>query len=696
MAERDLLLEIGCEEMPARFVEGGMKQLEEKLNHWFDGHRITYGSIRTYATPRRLAVIIEKVADRQADVEEEVRGPAKRIAVDEEGNWTKAALGFARKQGVSAEELQLDEHKGETYVFARKFQRGLPTVDLLKEELSEVLGNIHFPKTMRWGDRRTRFIRPVRWLVCLFGQESVSVQWAGVTASNRTRGHRFLGEEITLDTPSDYVDALRNEWVLVDVKERRDEIRNQLKRMEEEHGWNIPIDEGLLNEVTHLVEYPTALFGRFEESFLELPAAVLITTMREHQRYFPVEDQNGHLLPYFVTVRNGDHRSLDIVAKGNEKVLSARLADARFFYEEDQKLSIEKAVSKLDQVVYFEDLGTIGDQVRRIRHLVKELAEWLDLKKEERTNLFRAAEICKFDLSTLMVDEFPELSGVMGEEYAIKAGENPEVARGIMEHHYPRFSSDQLPEGMIGSLISLADKMDAVVSAFAIGIQPTGSQDPYGLRRRASGVVQIMVGQGWNEITLTEIIDLCLNRLEMDGWLKREKEEVKKELISFFTLRMKALLQEENIRYDLIDAVLESDISRPRMVLDKAKVLTEEVEKESFKTIVEGFSRAANLAAKGDPDAKIDGDLLEKWSERKLFAAIKTASERFESARNNQDAREMFEAISKLATVIHDFFDEVLVMADDEVTRQNRLALLREIDRLTSGFAAFNKIVFAS
>lgn len=696
MAERDLLVEIGLEEMPARFIEGGMKQLEDKLTAWLDEKRIGHGLARTYATPRRLAVVVEAVADRQTDVEEEVRGPAERIAVAEDGSWTKAAQGFARKQGISVDQLQLQEHKGENYVFAKKHEKGQETSTLLYEGLAEVLGSIHFPKSMRWGSRRTRFIRPIRWLVCLYGEDSVPVEWAGVTADNRTWGHRFLGGETQLTAPSDYVGALREQSVWVDVEERREEIRKQLRQLEQQHGWNIPVDEKLLDEVTHLVEIPTAFYGTFHESFLELPAAVLITSMREHQRYFPVESRDGQLLPYFVSVRNGDDRSLDKVAQGNEKVLSARLADARFFYEEDRKLPIEEAVRKLDDVVYFENLGTVGDQVERIRYLVAEWAQRLSLDEATRAILSRAAEISKFDLSTLMVDEFPELSGVMGAEYAAKAGEQTEVARAVLEHHYPRFTGDRLPEGIVGTLISLADKMDAVVSAFAVGIQPTGSQDPYGLRRRASGVVHILAGRDLGNLSLDRLLDDCLQRLETDDWLQREQQQVKEELLHFFRLRLKTLLQEKGIRYDVIDAVLASDIAYPQLVLERAQVLTENVAKEEFKSVVEAFSRVANLSAKGDPEAKVNGDLLDLWAERELYAAITSAARSFASAEEQQDAQGMFEAIAQLAPVIHRFFDDVLVMAEDKATRNNRLSLLRDIDRLTHRFADFNKIVFAS
>ncbi|PTM59469.1 glycine--tRNA ligase subunit beta [Desmospora activa] len=696
MSERDWLLEIGCEEIPARFVEGGLKQLREKTVTWLKEKRIAHGEVNAYATPRRFTLLIKGVAAKQEDIAAEVRGPAKRIAMDEDGFWTKAAQGFARKQGVDVTGLALKEYKGETYVFALKHEEGKETDSLLQEELPTVLNSIHFPKAMRWGSGRTRFIRPVRWLVCLWGEEVVPVSWAGVTAGRQTRGHRFLGAAVDLDHPASYVETLRQQHVMVDAMERQALIRSQLEQLEQQHGWTIPVDPDLLDEVTYLVETPTALFGRYDEAYLSLPPAVLITTMREHQRYFPVEGADGKLLPYFVTVRNGDDHALVTVAKGNEKVLSARLADARFFYEEDQKLPIATAVAKLDQVVYYEELGTIGDQVRRIRAGVQEMAARLQLSEAEVAQLARAAEICKFDLSTQMVYEFPELSGLMGRDYAVKAGEDQQVADAIEEYHYPRFAGDRLPTGTIGTLISIADKMDAVVSAFAIGIQPTGSQDPYGLRRRAAGVIHILAERGWSPLTLSALIDLTLQKLTADGWVKRSEEEVRAELESFFRLRVKALLQEAEIRYDIIDAVLAAGVDQPKLVLDKARTLATRVNAEEFKTVVEGFSRAANLAKQGTDESTVDSGRFETPAEHALWNAIQETRETFATAAADRDTERMLDALSELAPSIHTFFEDVLVMAEDEAVRRNRLALLREINDIVGRYAAFNQLVFAS
>lgn len=695
MNKKDLLLEIGCEEIPARFVDDAVKQLGEKVAAWLTSHRIAYESYVTYATPRRLTVWVKQVAERQEDMNDEVKGPAARIAQTPEGTWSKAAEGFARKQGVSVEQLQLKEFKGETYVFAQIHQPGGHTVDELSKSIHEVFQSLHFPKTMRWGSNRTRFIRPVRWLVCLFGEEMVPVEWAGVTASNKTRGHRFLGSEVELASPAQYVEELRKQYVIVDVEERRELILSQLRQLEEINNWAIPVDPDLLDEVTHLVEYPTALSGSFNQEFLSLPKAVLITTMREHQRYFPVETKEGELLPHFVTVRNGNDQGLEYVAKGNEKVLHARLADARFFYEEDLKLPIEKAVSKLDQIVYQEELGSMGQRVRRIREIALGLGKQMHLDENELKLLSRAAQICKFDLATQMVNEFPELEGIMGKDYALHAGEQPEVAQAVYEHHLPRSAGDEVPTSTAGAILSLADKIDTIASSFGIGIQPTGSQDPYGLRRRAAGVIQILLQEEWSSISLVRLWQLALDELETAGLLKVDRAEVENDLHQFFALRLKAVMQEEQIRYDVIDAVLAAGIEQPSFLLKKAQVLMDQVEREAFKQEVEGFTRVANLAAKAGDTELYKPGLIEP-AELALIRALDEASKELDTARKQKDPAAMYTALAQMTPEIHTFFDKVMVMVEDAQVRNNRLALLREITNLVKQFASFELLVFPS
>jgi glycyl-tRNA synthetase beta chain len=693
MSERDLLLEIGCEEVPARFIDGAVQQLGDKVSAWLTENRIQHGAVKTYATPRRLTVLIHAVAEKQADKEEEVRGPAARIAKTPDGGWSKAAEGFARKNGLTVDQLTLKEVKGETYVFAQLHQPGEETVAQLLKGLPEVISSLHFPKTMRWNDR-TRFIRPVRWLVCLFGEEVVPVEWAGLKAGNLTRGHRFLGQEIALSTPERYVEDLRGQYVLADVEERRNLILSQLRQLEETHNWKIPVDEGLLDEVTHLVEYPTAFYGTFSAEYLAVPREVLITTMREHQRYFPVEDRSGQLLPFFVAVRNGDSNGLENVAKGNEKVLRARLADARFFYDEDLKLPIEEANAKLANIVYQEELGSVGDRIGRIGEVARILAEQGGLPVD-RSKLDRAAAICKFDLATQMVGEFPELEGIMGSHYALAHGEDAEVAKAIHEHYLPRFSGDDVPQHLLGGLIGLADKMDAIAASFGIGIQPTGSQDPYGLRRKAAGIVQILLSPSFQSLSLTALIKAAVDQLAQAGLLKVERLEVERDLLQFFALRLKAVMQEMEIRYDVIEAVLGGELSYPAFIIRKAQVLMDQLDRDAFKLEVEGFTRVANLAAKAD-DTAVTADLFADPAEHSLYEALNRAKTEWERAKENDDPSALYHALIIMVPEIHQYFDQVMVMVDDETVRKNRLALLREITSLTSAFAAFEHVVFPS
>ncbi len=690
---KDLLLEIGCEEIPARFVDTAVSQLGEKLAEWLEENRISYGEYQTFATPRRLAVRISDVNDYQEDMYEEVKGPAERIARQADGTWSKAAEGFARKQGISAEQLTIKEVKGESYVFANIHYRGNRTKELLLKGIPSVLSHLHFPKTMRWNSR-VRFIRPVRWLMCLFGDEVIPFSWAGLTAGNQSEGHRFLGSSVFVSDAKEYEQVLEKQYVQVDIYQRKKRILKQLRKLEKQQGWVIPVDEGLLNEVTHLVEYPTALYGRFEEEFLRLPREVLVVTMREHQRYFPVEDQQGQLLPFFVTVRNGDDRYLETVAKGNEKVLRARLADARFFFEEDLKVSLEEAVQKLNQIVYQDELGSLGDRVERIQQLAGTLAKSIHLSLSEKELLKRAAQICKFDVATQMVSEFPELEGVMGRTYALHAGEEKKVAQAVYEHHLPRSSGDASPTLRIAGLLSLADKMDAIVSSFGIGIQPTGSQDPYGLRRKAAGIIQILLEEEYHQLSLVQLWQKALNQLEQVGLLKIGRSDVNNELHAFFALRLRTILQEMEIRYDIIDAVLKPDLSYPVRIVEKANVLMKQIGRDSFKHEVEGFTRVANLAAKAQSD-QLDPSLFEEEAEHMLARSLQEATKKYEQAKLQKDVQEMYNALASMTPEIHQFFDQVMVMVEEEAVRNNRLALLKKITQCTGQFADFDRIVFA-
>lgn len=690
---KDLLFEIGLEEVPARFIRSAMDQLKERTEKWLNDSVINHGEIHAYATPRRLAVLVKDVAEKQEDVHEEVKGPSRKIALDENGQWSKAALGFARSQGADPEQFTFKEVGGTEYIYVSKSTTGVETSAVLADGLLGILQAMTFPKNMRWGSYDFKFVRPIRWLVALFGSDIVDIEITGVKSGNVTRGHRFLGKDTVVATASDYVEALRAEHVIVDVKEREALISSQIAELAKSKDWNIAVKDDLLEEVLFLVEVPTALFGTFDESFLNIPQDVLITSMREHQRYFPVLNNEGSLLPYFVTVRNGGTVALDTIAKGNEKVLRARLSDAKFFYEEDQKMPIKDALSKLESIVFHEELGTVGDKVRRIRRLADMLAAKLELGTSSAEEVSRTAEICKFDLVTQMVYEFPELQGVMGEDYARKAGESDGVSRAIFEHYQPRFAGDAVPASMVGSIVSIADKMDTIAGCFSIGIIPTGSQDPYALRRQAAGIVQIVL-EHQLPIQLSDIFEAALEVHENMGTLKRSAQEIRKDLYEFFGLRVKKTLS-DSLRYDVVDAVIAAGYDDVVSVVSRGTALMEVLNTQSdFKTTVESFNRVSNLAAKASSE-KVRSDLFQEEAEKNLYTAWQSVSEGYRQLLAERNSAKALELLGSLKSSITGFFDSVMVMAEDEQVRANRLALLAVIDQDLKRFADFSKLVWA-
>ena len=685
MTKRDLLLEIGMEEIPARYVVQSMEQLEEKVKQLLTQQSIGFGAVESFSTPRRLAVLIKDVDEKQKDLKEEVRGPSKKVALDAEGNWTKAAIGFTRGQGKTVDDIYFKEVKGVEYVFVEKFTPGKDTLEVLKQ-LKDLILSITFPKQMRWGDLDIRYIRPIRWIVALFGDTVIPIDIANVSSSNETFGHRFLGEKITLNEPKEYKEKLLAKYVICDYHERRDAIFNQLKHLEHDMGWKIPVDPDLLDEVTNLVEYPTVLYGKFDEKFLQLPKEVLITTMKEHQRYFPVTDSNHKLLPYFVTVKNGDHNNLEIIAKGNEKVLKARLQDAVFFYEEDQKLSIEMALNKLKAVLYHDEIGTYKEKLERIRSLADTISQFVGIQDEEREDTLRAAEICKFDLVTQMVGEFPELQGFMGEQYAKYHGEKESVAKAINEHYMPRSSDGDLPETVPGAIVALSDKLDTLASLFAIGVIPTGSEDPYSLRRQATGVVQILEQFGWN-IDLTALLSSAVKLTA--NFAKKGNAEIVQDLLHFFRLRFKHLLSEKGIRYDIIDGVLASPITSVKAVMKKAEIINARKGMEGFKEDLEALSRIINISAKAVKAGEIDTELFENDAETALFNEYVQLKNMSASA----DEETFYNLLEGMRPVINDYFDRTMVMAEEEKIRKNRLSLMKELADIICDYCHFQHIV---
>ncbi|RYI31486.1 glycine--tRNA ligase subunit beta [Bacillus infantis] len=688
MAKRDLLLEIGLEEMPARFVTDSINQLASKVEKWLEEKKVPHGGISAFSTPRRLAVLVKDVSETQEDIHEETKGPARKIAQNEAGEWSKAAVGFSRGQGMDVDDIYFKEINGIEYAHVNKFIKGAETASILPE-LKDIAESLTFPKNMRWADRDMRYVRPIKWIMALFGQDVIPFEIAGVPASNWTLGHRFLGEKVELTEPAEYEKSLLGQFVLVNAEERKSGIRSQIERLAEENNWVIPVDEDLLEEVTNLVEYPTALFGKFEEEFLEIPEEVLITSMKEHQRYFPVKSAEGKLLPYFVTVRNGDHNHLEQVAKGNEKVLRARLADAAFFYQEDQKMDIESALQKLGSIVYHEEIGTLAEKVERVRKLANELAESLSLNPEEKKTVDRAAEISKFDLVSQMVYEFPELQGFMGEKYAAQKGEDAAVAKAINEHYMPRNAEDSAPESNEGAVLAVAEKLDTISSFFAIGMIPSGSQDPYALRRQAAGIVQILAVKGW-KLELEEVIKKSLALVKESGVGKKEEEQVYDELLSFFKLRIKHTLQERSIRYDIIDAVLSGKIGSMASLIKRAEVLNAHKGEDGFKESMEALSRVLNIASKAEHPAAVDQGLFENKEETELYSRFLEVSAKIG---NGVEEEEYYMLLVSMRPEIGAYFENTMVMADNTALKENRLSMMAEIASLIQAFAKVNEIV---
>lgn len=690
-----LLLEIGLEEVPARFMRDAVTQLEQKTKQWLDDARIDYERVHTYATPRRLAVFIVQIGAKQADVTEEVRGPSQKAALGEDGQWSKAALGFARGQGVDPDELFYKDVNGVQYVFASKHTAGVDTATLLPDALQHIIQSLSFPKTMRWGNNETKFIRPIRWLVALHDDQIVPLQIADLSADRVTRGHRFLGEQrVVLDKADQYVQLLREQYVYVDIEERKQLIVQQIEQIGAEHGWSVPIEEELLEEVLFLVEYPTALYGSFEAEFLDIPQQVLITSMREHQRYFPVLNSAGELQPYFITVRNGNDVSLEQVAKGNEKVLRARLSDARFFYQEDQQLAIDDALLRLNKVTFQEELGSIGDKVKRVETIAAHLAAYFQLDEATSDKIARASKICKFDLVTQMVNEFPELQGVMGEDYALKANEDSDVARAINEHYQPRFSGDNSPASIVGAIVSIADKIDTITGCFLVGIVPTGSHDPYALRRQAAGIIQTLRDHQLM-CPPSVLFNIVLNVYKEAGLLKKERDVIRQELYDFLLLRVKNLLA-GHVRYDVADALLAQGYDHISALLKRGIALMayiEQTDEQQLKADFESFVRVMRIAAQSEQD-DIDPDLFTEQVEHELLKVYQSVAPIYKQHLNEGNAGEALRELGKLQVPINRFFEQVMVMVDDEQVKQNRLALLFNIAKLFRSFADFQKIVW--
>lgn len=665
---KDLLFEIGAEEIPAGFMPnilGQLKQLAEtKLN---DAH-LPFESIATYGTPRRLALIVKGLTDTSAEISERHKGPSASIAYDADGNATKAAIGFARGKGLDVADLVVEDG----YIYAETKTAGVPAKDIVTDMLPQLITGLNFPKSMHWGNLDAKFVRPVRWLVALLDEEVIPVEFATVKSGNVTRGHRFLGaDEITIKNASSYVDTLKENFVMVDQDARRELISKQLHDMAASKNASIVWDDDLLEEINYLIEWPTALCGGFEESYLALPDAAIITPMKDHQRYFPLVGQDGKLLPMFLTVRNGSDHSIEVVQAGNERVLRARLDDAKFFFNEDRKKPLIDRQDGLTKIVFQEGLGNLADKTERLLKLGRVFGEECGLHEDAVVVLERATELAKTDLTTGMVTEFTELQGVMGKEYALLDGESPEVAEAIFEQYLPRFAGDVLPQTEAGKVLSIIDKVDNIVATFSRGLIPTGSQDPYALRRQTIGILNILLGSEWN-ISLRPIFKASMELLNVPA---EKQDELLDQVEEFFTLRLKNIFLDREVPHHVIDLLLsnnELSVADVEGLVNAllANRIDEDVE------LVQAYTRMYNLV-KDVEYTGVNSDLLKEDAEKALFEAASKASEVSSAAWEAGDYDAVVAVPATLVPAINKFFEDVMVMDKDEAIKANRLQLVR-------------------
>lgn len=711
-----LLFEIGTEEIPAKFMPGILKQLKELAAAKMQELRIPFEDITVYGTPRRMAFIADGVAETQADVVVEAKGPSVKIAYVS-GAPSKAAQGFARGQGVDVKDLVVRDN----YVYAVKHLAGQPVVELLPGLLMDILTSLSFPKTMRWADYEFRFVRPIRWMVALFGDQIIPVEICGVKSGKFSMGHRFMQQSLkaaaesqgllsaalskvgnkvysalagvkgAVEIPSagDYKKVMYDNFVMVDQDERRALILQQIKDLAAQNGGEAEINEDLLEEVNYLVEWPTALCGKFEEKFLSLPKECIITPMREHQRYFPVLDEDGNLLNKFITVRNGGSEHLDIVTHGNERVLRARLSDAEFFFNEDRATKLEDRLEKLKTVSFQEGLGNMYDKSERLVKMAEMLRFAINTPVDEE-ELRRCALLCKTDLVTGMVIEFTELQGVMGREYALLDGEKPEVATGIFEHYLPRFAGDALPATTIGRIVGIGDKLDNICATFSRGLAPTGSQDPYALRRQALGVINILLDANYH-ISLAKIIAGTLYLLDIKP---EETGKLVPQIMEFFKQRLRNLLMDQGIRYDVIDAVF-ADKRNDDMVdlAVRCKALAAYVEAGNAEPLVQVSVRVSNLCKKIEKEVAISGALFKDESENKLHEVVAAVSKEIIPEIVLYDYAAVLKAGEKVIEPVNTFFDKVMVMDEDENVKNNRLAMLEEVRGIVNAVGDLSLLV---
>lgn len=685
---KDYLFEIGTEEMPAHVVAKSVKQLADRTGKFLKDNGLSFKNIKTFSTPRRLTILVQELAEKQADIDEIKKGPSKKIALDKDGNWSKAAEGFVRGQNMSVDDIYFQKIKDVEYAYIHVKKEGKKATEILLG-MDQIVKELAFPTKMRWGNYDLEFVRPIHWIVSLFGSEIIPVKILDIVAGRKTYGHRFLGESLVLATSDDYESALKSQFVIADANQRKNMILSQINSLCEKNNWQVKIDSGLLEEVTNLVEYPTIFSGSFNEKYLNIPKEVLITSMKDNQRYFEVYDHEGTLINHFIAIRNGNSDYLDNVIAGNEKVLVARLDDAQFFYDEDKKYPLSHFVEKLSSVSFHDKIGSMAEKMLRVKLIGEYIGKKINLSSSELADLDRAADIYKFDLVTNMVGEFAELQGIMGTHYAELAGERKAVSQAIKESYLPSSADGDLPITKIGSLLSIADKLDTIIAFFGAGMIPNSSNDPYALRRSAYGIVRILINQSWN-ISIEDALKDIIALLKGKTVAKLPNDEATQAEISDFIInRVKQLLQVKKYSYDVIDTVLASNQQNVANILSIADILQENHDDSKFKKVVESLTRIANILKKADfsEAGQINPDLFENNSEKALYDKINLLLDK------SLDVKTLYSEFVQLQPVIDEYFDSNMILDKNEAVKINRLSQLKLIDKLALEFGDLSKLV---
>ena len=682
------LLEIGVEEIPSDYIQTTKNQLKEKFQKLVDENKLTVDEIRVESTPRRFAVFLENINASNSDSLISVKGPSAAIAYDENGNPNKPLLGFLKGQGAEVSDVVIKDYNGSDYVYIEKKEESKSVDQVLKENVYDLVKSINFKRSMRWGGKSIRWARPIRYFVSILDDKILEFDAEGITVSNVTRGHRTLGEDkIVIDSIDNYEKLLRDNYVILSYKDRRDTIIRGLNKINMEKGGEYMHDEDLLDEVINIVEYPTVLAGDIDTKYLELPKEVIITPMKDHQRYFPVLDENENLLPYFLLVRNGDDNHGENVVLGNKKVLVARLEDAKFFYEIDTAKDLEEYVEELRNLTFFEGLGSMYQKTQRLVDLSAKYQQELNLGEDIKEDLKRAAYLSKSDLVTKMVIEFTELQGTMGKIYALNSKENERVANAIEEQYMPTSAGGDLPKTITGIVLSIADKIDSIVGLYAIGKYVTGSQDPFGLRRQALGLINIILENNI-DVDLKDLINDSLIVYTEENELPFDYDQTMAKTIEFIKDRLKNMLIDDEFRYDIVNSVINSEQANILRIYQRVKATSEFVEENE--DALSYFNRINNLAKENNL-TEIDSNLLENELENKFYEQITSIENR--AFQSSEDYKQELKNVADTAIVGNDYLDNTMINVEDEAVKNNRLAMLNNLSQRIKKVFDINQIV---